>query len=91
MLCVYDELVRNVNAIQTNDSRDIAKNRWIRRKNCRNWKKNPPKHDNNLATLKFNNLTEENFAERFRQEKLATNDDFNTAEQQALKTEAKKN
>ena len=38
----------------------------------------------------MDNLTEENFAERFRQEKLATNDDFNTAEQQALKTEAKK-
>ena len=53
-------------------------------------KKTPPKHDNNLTTLKFNNLTEENFAERFRQEKLATDDDFNTAEQQALKTEAKK-
>ena len=56
----------------------------------RKLKKKAPKHDNNLNTLKFNNLTEENFAERFRQEKLATNDDFNTVEQQALKNEAKK-
>ena len=36
MLHVYDELVRNVNAIQTNDSSDLVKNRWIRRKNCGN-------------------------------------------------------
>ena len=71
---VYDELVKNVNAIKTVFTNDLVKKNWW---NWWNWKtlmklKKILDHGKYITTQEFNKLAQENFATRLKQAFLAS-------------------
>ena len=70
---VYNELVKEVNAIQTTDTSDVVK-KVVYNTKTDEIEKKIPNHDKYITTQEFNWLTTEKIAARLKEAKLATKD-----------------